>query len=234
MTIYCGVDLHARQQTVAYCDTADGELHLRELGHGRDRVRGFYSSLTGEVVVGIEASGYSTWFVELLEGLSHQVLHRRRGRGSKAGQAPAEERPPGCRPHPRPAAQRRVPAGPPPLLREPRGAAAPALPPQAGAGADPRKNRLLRDGNKSDRVDARKLAQSGGWLPVSREMYLLDESSGLSICGLCRLREDGSAIGASLLQRYAAPMTRESRRRRREPSVSGRRLVSTRGATARA
>jgi transposase len=74
MTIYCGVDFHARQQTVAYCDTADGEIHLRELGHEGDDVRDFYSAFAGEVVVGIEASGYSTWFVELLEGLGHRVL----------------------------------------------------------------------------------------------------------------------------------------------------------------
>lgn len=74
MTIYCGVDFHARQQTVAYCDTADGGLHLREPDHVRDDVRGFYSSLTGEIVVGIEAGGYGTWFVELVEGLGHEVL----------------------------------------------------------------------------------------------------------------------------------------------------------------
>jgi transposase len=73
MTIYCGVDFHTRQQTVCYCDTANGEIHLKELDHKGD-VRGFYASLAGEVVVGIEASGYSTWFVELVEGLGHQVL----------------------------------------------------------------------------------------------------------------------------------------------------------------
>lgn len=50
MTIYCGVDFHARQQTVAYCDTADGELQLSELDHERDGARGFYSSLTGGCV----------------------------------------------------------------------------------------------------------------------------------------------------------------------------------------
>jgi transposase len=44
------------------------------LDHKKDDVRGFYSRFTGEVMVGIEASGYSTWFVELLEGLGHQVL----------------------------------------------------------------------------------------------------------------------------------------------------------------
>lgn len=74
MTTYCGVDFHARQQTICYCDTADGVLYRRELDHQKDDVRSFYSELTGEVIVGLEASGYSTWFIELLEGLGHQVL----------------------------------------------------------------------------------------------------------------------------------------------------------------
>ena len=55
MAIYCGVDFHARQQTICYCDTADGEIHLKELDHQED-VRGFYASLTGEVIIGLEAS----------------------------------------------------------------------------------------------------------------------------------------------------------------------------------
>ncbi len=60
MTIYCGVDFHARQQTVCYCDTRDGEDHLRELDHERDDVRSFYAAFTSGVTVGLEASGYST------------------------------------------------------------------------------------------------------------------------------------------------------------------------------
>jgi transposase len=74
MTVYCGVDFHARQQTICYCDSAGGEIRLHELSHEQDDVRGFYSAFAGEVVVGIEASGYSTWFVELLEGLGHRIL----------------------------------------------------------------------------------------------------------------------------------------------------------------
>src|SRR5882762_7026664 len=31
MTVYCGVDFHARQQTVCYCDTADGEVKFNDL-----------------------------------------------------------------------------------------------------------------------------------------------------------------------------------------------------------
>ncbi len=76
MTTYCGVDFHVRQQTIFYCDTADGVIHCRELHHEKDDVRGFYSQLSGEVIVGLEASGYSTWFTELLEGIGHQVWPR--------------------------------------------------------------------------------------------------------------------------------------------------------------
>jgi transposase len=73
MTIYCGVDFHARQQTICFYDTTECEVRLKELRHGVDDVGGFYSGLGGEVIVGLEASGYSSWFVELLEGLGHQV-----------------------------------------------------------------------------------------------------------------------------------------------------------------
>lgn len=73
MTTYFGVDFHARQQTVCYCNTADGVIHCRELQHDKDDVRGFYSQFTGDVIIGLEASGYSTWFIELLESIGHQV-----------------------------------------------------------------------------------------------------------------------------------------------------------------
>jgi transposase len=39
----------------------------------KDDVRGFYSQLTGDVIVDLEASRYSTWFIELLESLGHQI-----------------------------------------------------------------------------------------------------------------------------------------------------------------
>jgi transposase len=73
MTVYCAVDFHARQQTISYCDTRDGEIHCCELLHQRDDVRGFYAQLEGEVIVGLEASGYSAWFEEMLEELQHTI-----------------------------------------------------------------------------------------------------------------------------------------------------------------
>ena len=71
MTIYCGIDFHARTQTVAYCDSLLGEIHTLVLHHQTDDLRGFYARLKGDVIVGLEASGYSPWFEQLLEDLGH-------------------------------------------------------------------------------------------------------------------------------------------------------------------
>jgi transposase len=72
-----GVDLHARQQTIAMLDTDTGELVEKTLEHAGDEVRKFYSALAGPVLVGIEATGSMQWFLELLEelGIDCQVGH---------------------------------------------------------------------------------------------------------------------------------------------------------------
>ena len=74
MTLYIGVDIHARQQTLSYLETSDGTTGQVELSHERDDIKGFYSQLEGEVIVGIEACGYTNWFEELMEQLGHQLL----------------------------------------------------------------------------------------------------------------------------------------------------------------
>jgi len=74
MTVYIGVDLHARQQTLAFVDTANGEIKCRELFHQRDNVTAFYQQFTGEVTVGVEASGYTAWFEEMVEACGHRLL----------------------------------------------------------------------------------------------------------------------------------------------------------------
>ena len=53
MTVYCGVDFHARQQTVCYCDTTDGALHLSELEHEGENVRVCISAPEGPVEVAL-------------------------------------------------------------------------------------------------------------------------------------------------------------------------------------
>ena len=55
MAIYCGVDFHPHQHSVSYCDASDGEIHYREFHHESGDFRGFYSRLTGEVIIGLEA-----------------------------------------------------------------------------------------------------------------------------------------------------------------------------------
>ena len=73
-TIYIGVDFHARQQTICYLTTETGELVTAALKHElKTTVRTFYEQFSGQVIVGLEASGYSPWFERLLEELGHQV-----------------------------------------------------------------------------------------------------------------------------------------------------------------
>src|SRR5260370_13561033 len=75
MTVYCGVDFHARKQTVSYLTTEDGEIKQTELQHDREEVRAFYAELRsqGHVIVGFESSGYAAWFEELLEELGCEI-----------------------------------------------------------------------------------------------------------------------------------------------------------------
>jgi transposase len=68
MTVYCGVDFHARQQTLAYCDTQNGEIKFKQLPHDdRAALAAFYAQFTGQVIVGLEAGGYSEWFERFLQ-----------------------------------------------------------------------------------------------------------------------------------------------------------------------
>lgn len=75
MAVYIGVDFHARQQTISYLTTEEGEIRGLQLEHGQPgEVRKFYEQFAGQqVVVGFEASGYAAWFEELLEELGYEI-----------------------------------------------------------------------------------------------------------------------------------------------------------------
>jgi transposase len=75
MTVYIGVDFHARQQTISYLTTKDGEIRRLQLDHGQpDEVKRFYQQFAGQpVVVGFESSGYVAWFEEMLEELGGEI-----------------------------------------------------------------------------------------------------------------------------------------------------------------
>ena len=72
-----GCDLHAKQQAIAMVDTETGEFTEKTLVHEGNKVREFYASLEGPVVVGMEARGAMQWFLQLLEelGIECRVGH---------------------------------------------------------------------------------------------------------------------------------------------------------------
>jgi hypothetical protein len=71
-----GVDLHARQQTMATLDTDTGEGVQKTLEHKDDKLREFYSVLRGPAQLGIEATGSMHWFLQLTEELGNLRRHR--------------------------------------------------------------------------------------------------------------------------------------------------------------
>jgi len=75
MTVYIGVDFHARQQTISYLTSETGEIQQLILLHQDPAVvRAFYAQFAGQrVVVGFESSGYAAWFEELLEELGCEI-----------------------------------------------------------------------------------------------------------------------------------------------------------------
>jgi transposase len=68
-----GCDLHTRYQQIAMLDTETGELVERRLEHESGEARAFYAALSGPVRVGIEATGYTHWFGDLLAELGHEL-----------------------------------------------------------------------------------------------------------------------------------------------------------------
>jgi hypothetical protein len=73
--IMIGCDFHPGLQQIALLETETGrrkDLRLTHDGKGT-QVRQFYAALPHPVRVGLESSGYSLWFEELLEELGHEL-----------------------------------------------------------------------------------------------------------------------------------------------------------------
>ena len=68
-----GCDLHTRYQQIEAMNTATGEVIERRLSHDGDQVEQFYSTLPKPVRVGVEATGYSDWFEQLLQKCGHEL-----------------------------------------------------------------------------------------------------------------------------------------------------------------
>ncbi len=72
MTII-GCDFHPSWQQIAWLDSETGESGEQKLVHGSGEVRQFYQQLAAPVLIGMEATGNSQWFIELIEDLGHEI-----------------------------------------------------------------------------------------------------------------------------------------------------------------
>ena len=68
-----GCDFHPRWQQVAWLDTQTGETGERKLAHAAGDAKQFYQQLAAPVLIGMEATGNSQWFVEMVEDLGHEI-----------------------------------------------------------------------------------------------------------------------------------------------------------------
>ncbi len=72
--IIIGCDLHTRSEQIAMLDTETGEFEERRLEHEDGEVRRFYAGLKEPALVGIESTGYTRWFADLLAELGHELV----------------------------------------------------------------------------------------------------------------------------------------------------------------
>jgi transposase len=72
MTIV-GCDFHPGWQQVAVLNPETGEVQERRLVNGDGEAERFYRQLSGPALVGMEASGNTQWFEEMLQGMGHEV-----------------------------------------------------------------------------------------------------------------------------------------------------------------
>jgi transposase len=68
-----GCDFHPSWQQIAWLDSETGETGEGKLVHAAGEARQFYEQLPGPGLIGMEATGNSQWFIELVEDLGHAI-----------------------------------------------------------------------------------------------------------------------------------------------------------------
>jgi transposase len=68
-----GCDFHPSWQQVSWLETETGEVGEQKLVHARGDARHFYQPLTAPALIGMEATGNSQWFIELVQDLGHEI-----------------------------------------------------------------------------------------------------------------------------------------------------------------
>jgi len=72
--IIIGCDFHTRTQQIAMLDTETGEGVEKRLDHESGEAKRFYEELKEPALVGIETTGYTRWFAEMLADLGHELV----------------------------------------------------------------------------------------------------------------------------------------------------------------
>jgi transposase len=68
-----GCDFHPSWQQIAWLDSETGETGERKLVHVSGEAKQFYQQLAAPALIGMEATGNSQWFIELVEDLGHEL-----------------------------------------------------------------------------------------------------------------------------------------------------------------
>jgi transposase len=68
-----GCDFHPSWQQISWLDRETGETGEQKLVHAEGQAQQFYSQLQRPVRIGMEATGNSQWFIELMEDLGHEI-----------------------------------------------------------------------------------------------------------------------------------------------------------------
>jgi transposase len=71
--IIIGCDFHPSWQQIAWVDTETGEGGERKLMHADGEAERFYRQQPESVLIGLESTGNSHWFVDLLAEMKHEV-----------------------------------------------------------------------------------------------------------------------------------------------------------------
>jgi transposase len=68
-----GCDFHPSWQQIAWLDTETGETGEQKLVHAAGETKQFYQQLSTPARIGMEATGNSQWFLELMQDLGHEI-----------------------------------------------------------------------------------------------------------------------------------------------------------------
>ena len=68
-----GCDFHPSWQQVSWVDTETGDSGERKLVHASGEAKLFYEQVAAPALIGVEATGNSQWFLELVQDLGHAI-----------------------------------------------------------------------------------------------------------------------------------------------------------------